>query len=170
MLPLTEKEGEMRVRDYKSGGYDVIWLLDDKRYNKRVVRPAEDYLRKGSAYYMTLRRGLSSEYYDQFEVFAEGARVRKGRRMPIDLRNIRRMPKVSFNEELFPKQIVQLNCARYFAGDRMDRALKNYTLSMQNWRGLEIQFGKPKPRPSKFREWVWTYIGLPYLDLLRRWH
>lgn len=167
---LTEKEGEMRIRDYKSAGYDVIWLLHDKRYNKQVIRPAEDYLRKQSTYYMTLRRGLNSEYYDQFEVFAEGKRVKKGRQMPIDLRKIRRTPKISFNEELFPKQIIQLNCPRYFIGDRTDRALRNYSLSMQNWRGLEIQLGKPKLKVSKWRQWIWTYIGLPYLDILRKWH
>lgn len=166
--PLTEKEAEMRILDYCSIGYDVVWLLDDKRYNKRVVRPAEDYLRRHSTYYMSIRNGLTSECYDQFEIFANGRRVRKGKRRPIDLRNIRRVPKINFNKDLFPKQIIQLECVKYFHGDRMHRALQNHMLTMQNWRALEIHFAKITRKPSKLQRWLHRYIVTPYLAYLER--
>jgi competence protein CoiA len=165
--PMTDKEAEMRIRDYRSQGYEVVWLLDDKRYNKRVIRPAEDYLRRHSTYYLTIRAGLDSECYDQFEVFASGRRVRKGKRLRLDLEKIRRMPKIAFNADLFPKQITQLDCTRYFAGDRLYRAL-TYPQAMPYWRTLEIQLAVEKPTISKFRRWLWRHIGSPYYAFLER--
>jgi len=164
--PLTEKEAEMRIGDYRSAGYEVVWLLDDRRYNKRIARPAEEYLRRRATYYLSIRRRLTSVYYDQFELFREGQRVKKGRPMPIDLRNIRRMPKVHFQEELFPKQIIQLSCVKYFYGDRMHRALQNHRLLMQNWRALEIHLAKASRRPTKLQLWLRRHIAIPYSSLL----
>jgi competence protein CoiA len=160
--PITEVEVEGRMRDYRSIGYDVVWLLDDKRYNKRVLRPAEGLLRSLGAYYICIQQGWSSECYDQFEVFAEGRRAKRGKRMKIDLQKIERTPKKNFNPDLFPKQIVQMNAPTYFHGSRMQRALQGHLLTMQYWRGLEIQLGIAKRRPNRFKIWVVR----PYLALL----
>lgn len=165
--PLTEKEAEMRIRDYRSSGYEVVWLLDDKRYNKRALRPAEEYLRRHSAYYVSIKQGLLSEYYDQFEVFALGQRVRRGKRLRIDLQNSRQTPKIDFDAQHFPKQIVQLKCEKYFLSSRLDRALK-YPQSMLYWRALEIQLAKEKPKINRFRLWLYKIIGRPYRALLDR--
>lgn len=162
--PMTEKEAEGRIRDYQTIGYDVVWLLDDQRYNKRVLRPAEEYLRRQNTYYISIRQGWSSECYDQFEVFSEGRRAKKGKRMKIDLQKIARTPKKPFNPDLFPKQITQLNAPVYFHGSRMQRALQGHLLTMQYWRGLEIQFEVKKRRPSKLKKW----FVKPYLALLNR--
>jgi competence protein CoiA len=158
---LSEKEAEMRIQDYRSIGYETVWLLDDKRYNKRVIRPAEDYLRKRSTYYLSIRRGVS---YDQFEVFSEGRRVKRGKEMPVDLQKICRGPKKSFSEELFPKQIAQLDTHQYFHGDRLFRAHQNHRLTMLRWRTLEIQAIQPKKSTSWFRR----YIAGPYVNFLER--
>ena len=163
--PIAEEEAAARMRDYRGAGYEVVWLLDDRRYNKKLGRPTEEYLRGVSTYYMTIKQGI---VYDQFEVFSEGQRVKKGKRMPIDLRKIRHMPNVSFSEELFPKQIAKMRCARYFVGDRIHRALQNHWLAMQNWRGLEIQHGRAKKKISKWRRWLQRYVIKPYLSRLSR--
>lgn len=162
--PLTEKEAEMRIRDYRSAGYEVVWLLDDKRYNKRVVRPAEDYLRRHSAYYVSIR---NSEYYDQFEIFSSGQRIKKGKRSRIDLQALRPTPKLPFNPELYPKQITDLHTVKYFVGDRTHRALR-YPQSMLYWRALEIQLVQEKRRPNRFVRWLYRTIGAPYLRLLQK--
>ncbi|HSX10614.1 MAG TPA: competence protein CoiA family protein [Chlamydiales bacterium] len=162
--PMTVKEAEMRIRDYHTAGYEVIWLLDDKRYNKRVIRPAEDFLRRHSTYYTSIQQGF---YYDQFEVFASGVRVKKGRRLPIDLQRLRPMPKVQFNEEFYPKQITQLTCAKYFHGDRIHRALL-YPQSMLYWRALEIQLTKEKPKPNRLLVWLYRAFVIPYQALLAK--
>ncbi len=163
---LTEKEAEMRISDYRSTGYEVVWLLDDKRYNRRVARPGEEYLRRHSAYYLSIQRGLNSKYYDQFEIFARGLRVKKGNPMPVDFRKIRLMPRKTFPENLFPKQIIQLSCIKYFHGDRLHRALQNHILTMQNWRALEIHFAKTTP--SKLKQWLRRHIFAPYLAFLEK--
>jgi competence protein CoiA len=117
--PISEKEAEMRTSDYRSIGYEVIWLLDDKHYNRRTLRPAERFLRRHNTYYLHIKQGLSSEYYDQFEVFTEKFRSKKGGRMPLNLQAPRKVPAVEFPEEHFPKQICELNCLRYFKGSRL---------------------------------------------------
>lgn len=171
--PITEKEVEMRTRDYRTKGYEVVWLLDEKRYNKRVLRPAEAYLRSLCTYYVSIKPGLFSEYYDQFEVFSEGKRVKKGHPFLLNLQQVRNAPKISFNKELFPQQILKLNGARYFYGDRLSRALhapKNpyFAAAMQKWRMAEIQLSKITPKTSKLKKFLYRYIGVPYLFLLRQ--
>ncbi|MGB7978150.1 MAG: competence protein CoiA family protein [Chlamydiales bacterium] len=156
---LTDKEGEMRIRDYRSIGYEAVWLLDDKRYNKRTLRPAEEFLRRYSTYFVSVGRGA---IYDQFEIFSRGARIRRGKRMPIDLRKVGRGLNKGFNEERFPKQVVQLAGKRYFYGDRLHRALQNYPLAMLQWRALELQLTQPVRKENK----LWQYVRRRYLFFL----
>lgn len=160
-------EAEMRIRDYRSIGLDIIWLLDDKRYNKRIARPTEEYLRQNSAYYMSIKQGLYSKYYDQFEVFSSGQRVKRGQRLHIDLQKLRQRPKIQFNENCFPQQIAKLHCTKYFLGDRLHRALY-YPLTMQYWRTLEMQLMVKKSKTNRFKHWLFCTIGRPYLLFLER--
>lgn len=157
---LSEKEAEIRMRDYKSQGYDVIWLLDDKRYNKRVCRPAEAFLRTRSAYYISIRR---MEIYDQFEVFFEGKRVRKGRPLPIDLRRIYRAPDTTFCEDRYPQQIVKLQVCRHFYGDRLSKALR-FSTSMLQEKAIEDGWKIRKPHP--ILKWLKKYVADPYVRWL----
>lgn len=163
--PISEKEAEMRIRDYRSIGYDAVWLLDDKRYNRRVIRPAEDFLRKHSTYYLAISK---SKVYDQFEVFSLGRRVKRSKQMPIDLQRIYRRPQKIFSEELFPKQILELNTNRYFRGDRLHRATQNHSLTMLHWRALEIQLAKTPRKSSKFLRWFQRNIARHYVSFLER--
>jgi hypothetical protein len=144
--PMTEKEAEMRIRDYRSIGYEVVWLLDDRRYNRRVLRPAEGFLRRYTTFYLSIKQGLQSECYDQFEVFAGAVRVEKGRRMKVNLLHFWNPSKKIFDEKLFPQQIVQLDCLKCFAGSRLERALKGPPSLLLNWRALEIHIGKTLPK------------------------
>lgn len=162
---LTEKEAAERIRDYQSMGYRTVWLLDDKRYNKRLIRPAEEYLRKQGAYYLSIR---SSECYDQFEIFLEGRRIKKGKQMRVNLQKMYRRSKKNFDSELFPKQILELDSSQYFHGDRLFRAHQNQTLTMLRWRGLEIQAGTEELPSSRYKEWFRRHLIRPYLHFLER--
>jgi competence protein CoiA len=166
--PISPKEAEMRIRDYRCIGYEVIWLLDDKRYNKKVIRPAEALLRAHGGYYLSLRQGLNSDYYDQFELFANGKRIRRSKKILLDLKNIRNKPNVSFPEAQFPKQVIELNCKKYFCNDRTDKALRNQQLLMQNWRALEIHFAKTRKKSFRFKKWLFLFLLSPYQELLRK--
>ena len=83
--PISEKEVAQRILDYRSLGYEVIWLLDDRRYNRSPPHPAEEFLLPlGQVYYISIRSGLYSEYYRKLQ----------GKRLRVDLQNIQNLPKM----------------------------------------------------------------------------
>ncbi|MBX7067135.1 MAG: hypothetical protein K1X28_07885 [Parachlamydiales bacterium] len=155
---ITKVEADSRIRDYKTKGYDVVWLMDDRRYNKRISRPAEEYLRTLSAYYLSIE---SMEVYDQFEIFSDGKRVRKGRPFPVDLTKVFKRGENEFSPELYPKQIIRLNLERYFYGDRMSRALR-FPEEMLREKEIEKNFRKP----SRLFVWLKKYLLEPYVRWL----
>lgn len=153
---MTEKEAEMRVRDYLSLGYDVVWLLDDRRYNKKTLKPAEEFLRTQNTYFLSLKR---LEVYDQFEVLMEGVRVRKGKALILDLCKVRKRPETTFVEKCTPRQILQLRCARIFWGDRLSLVLR-FPDRMEREKRIEEEALK-----GRKRSWLQWLIG-PYLKWL----
>lgn len=163
---ITEKEAQMRIHDYLSIGYDVVWLLDDKRYNKRVLRPAEEFLRSRSAYFLSIGE---MAVYDQFEGFSEGRRVWKGKSLPVDLRQVRNALKTEFCKELYPKQIVPLRVNRHFYGDRLSRALQ-FPQVIYPAQGIPSVINKlarvSLKKQSRLILWFKKYIGRPYLRWL----
>lgn len=166
------KEVELRVKDYESLGYSVVWLLDDKRYNKQILRPAESHLRTLSCYYLSIRRELNLEIYDQFEIFAHNRRVKKGKRMPIDLTQPVRPSNLNWPEEWVPSQILSLPRTHYFLGDRIHRALlaKNQShaiVSLLHWRALEMRVSKQEAQSNKIRTFFSDYFLKPYRMLLQ---
>jgi competence protein CoiA len=158
--PISQKEAEMRNLDYRSIGYETVWLLDDKRYNQRFINPAEEYLRKSGAYYLSIRQNLC---YDQFEVALNGRRIRKSKKLPVRLTNIFRFANKSFPESEFPKQITELKSTQYFRGDRMDRALHNQSAAMLYWRALEREVIEIKQTPL---DWIRRLFIQSYLNRL----
>jgi len=60
--PITIYEAERRRRDYWSEGFDLVWLLDDRLFNRKTLRVAEEPLRKRAGYFISLRRAV---VYDQ---------------------------------------------------------------------------------------------------------
>ena len=66
LSPLTKEEALRRERDYASIGYEVVWLLGDKTFNRRKGKEAEIQIRKKTSYYISLKTG---QIYDQIEHF-----------------------------------------------------------------------------------------------------
>jgi competence protein CoiA len=166
--PLSEIEARSRIRDYGSLGYDVIWLLDDRRFNKRAVPPVEQFLRTHSTYYISFQRGLQSLYYDQFEVLFNGRRLKKGRPMLLNLQNIRKFTKNFLPQTTMPEQILALSLNRHIQGDRVSRALQNHFLTMQRWRDLEIKLQKSPKKPNRLLLWLKGRLLAPYERFLER--
>lgn len=157
---MTEKEASMRNADYRSLGYDVVWLLDDRRYNKKNLKAAEEFLRTQNAYFLSLKR---MEVYDQFEVFIEKRRVRKGKALLLDLFKVRKAPKIEFEEKHTPRQILRLKCARFFYGDRLSLALR-FPDRMQREKAIEEEVLRKDKR--SWLDWPKTHLLLPYLKWL----
>ncbi len=69
------------MHDYLKAGYQVVWILDDRIFNRRIVRPAEKSMRQTTCYFATIRGLQFPIFYDQFEIFSREKRVKKGERL-----------------------------------------------------------------------------------------
>jgi len=74
-ISLTEVQE--RTRDYRSLGWQLIWILSDKRFNRRRVNAAEHYLREQPCYFASWNK-TRTLIYDQWEIFSEFVRIYKG--------------------------------------------------------------------------------------------
>jgi competence protein CoiA len=163
-------EAEARIRDYASEGYQVIWLLDDRIFNRRKGLAVEIFLRKTPAYYLHVRRGLTSLYYDQFEVFGKEQRRKKGKKLPIDLLSPRKLPSRDWQLSgvRFPRQVLdRAQRELYFQGDRLYKALQAFrfasaALSMEYWHNLEKIFAKRPKRANRIKIFFRYYLLDPY--------
>jgi competence protein CoiA len=167
--PMTPFEAEHRIKDYRSLGYEIVWLLDDKRYNKRILRPTEELLRTHCCYYVSIRQ---DKIYDQMEILHSGLRAKKGNKFQVDVRRPSLPPKLT---DPIPKQIENLipNCPHHFPGDRLSRAASaafnpNMAATLEYWRLLEIQYEKNGKKPSAIAEWSNRNVVVPYDQLFQQ--
>jgi competence protein CoiA len=169
---IYEGEAASRIKEYRNAGYEIAWILDDRIFNKRRLRPAEKFLRSHLAYFASLQRSSPSYIYDQFEIFHDEQRIKKGREMRINLQHLHPLPPIQWPAEL-PSQIENRipNSRWYCEKDLIHRTLlsrryPSYRLSLQNWRSLEIQLKKARRRPSWLHRFFVHFIRNPYLALL----
>lgn len=79
--PLSREELQARMQDYGKCGYQVIWILHDKRYNQWRVSRIEQAL-EGVPYYFTNIDGKGNGIiYDQWDHIEKG--IRKGVLSPL---------------------------------------------------------------------------------------
>jgi competence protein CoiA len=163
---LSPKEAEDRMEDYKTAGYQVVWILDDRIFNQRILRPAEQFLRLTSCYYATLRKEAPI-FYDQFEILTRQTRIKRGRHLNVQIQKPYRIPSFSWEEDRFPSQIHQktANTNLYFQGDLIHRALLSETVpalafSMQNLVALERMSAKTVRREASLFKKIITKLVL----------
>lgn len=139
-------ETEKRRKDYAQEGYHLVWLLDDRLFNKKKLRIAEDLLRKKAGYFISFGKAL---VYDQFEVIDEGTRLSKGPPLITDLSEPLRLPSI-----LPPLQQLKERSA-LFRGDLLDRSLQSgaYLQRLAEHERFLLK------RPSK-PYWNWMKRGL----------
>lgn len=68
--PITKKEVEARNRDYGSIGYQVVWILHEKRFFRRQVSAAEVWLQEHPHYYTSFDSEGVGEIYDQLHLIS----------------------------------------------------------------------------------------------------
>jgi competence protein CoiA len=169
---LSAKEAEHRMKDYKTAGYQVVWILDDRIFNRRRVRAVEKLIRLTPCYYATLRRE-TPVFYDQFEIFYLETRIKKGHSLKVRIDRPYILPSFSWEEERFPSQILKktANANLYFQGDLIHRALLSeiipaFAFSMENFRALErMSEAQAKREASVFKK-IFTKLVLEPLGLL----
>lgn len=74
-----------RSQDYKSLGYEIIWILHDKRYNQKKITSAEEFLSSRLHYFTDINAAGEGVIYDQFSVLDKGLRLNRLKPLPIDL-------------------------------------------------------------------------------------
>lgn len=153
--PITPSEVERRKRDYAREGYDLVWLLDERLFNKKRLRIAEENLRRQSAYYFSLSRAC---VYDQFEVIAENLRLMRGPPLSIDLTR----PHPTQGRNLPLRQLQERQSPWYFPGDLYDRSIRN-RYYLQRLAEKEKELLAPFKRDPLFWLKKGFYIALEYL-------
>ena len=157
--PIGIKEVEERIKDYAREGYELVWLLDNRLYNRRILRSAETLLRQHACYYFSLSK---TTIFDQFEVLSDTSRLAKGPPLPVDL-----FQPVFFPSSLPPiltRQLKNRQAGRFFAGDLFDRSLR-HTVYLERLIEHEamILSRQPIERKMSFKVKKYFYIGLEYL-------
>ncbi|MBI3211908.1 MAG: hypothetical protein HYZ47_04405, partial [Simkania negevensis] len=80
--PISMQEVRNRSRDYKSLGLHLVWILDEREFNKKNLSAGEEEMRKEPSYYVSPSRKL---LYDQFEIFHGPRRLFKATPLPIQI-------------------------------------------------------------------------------------
>jgi len=169
---LDISEARKRVVDYGKIGYHVVWLLDDRIFNRRSVRPAEEFLRMQTCYFFSFQRSGFSYFYDQMEIIMERKRLRKGPPFKINLSKPRVKPFLEWPPDL-PSQIQErtIRTDRYFQGDLIHLAIQaaihpSIVCIFERWRKLEIELLHSNKPPGWIAAFVERFIARPYLQTL----
>lgn len=80
---ITLQEVRARQKAYAKTGYQLIWILHDKTFNKRILTEVEEYLRHFPCYYTNIEAGGRGFIYDQHAVYSNVKRLYIGRKCPI---------------------------------------------------------------------------------------
>lgn len=118
--PISITEVEKRNRDYGLLGYQVVWILHDKRFNKRRLSPAENYLSSHPHYYTNIDHQGKGMIYDQYAHDENFLRKRKLPSLPVDIASpIRSLAAKQFPRHILKKREKEWQLA--FAGDLYDK-------------------------------------------------
>lgn len=169
--PISAQEIEARNRDYCSIGYQVVWILHDKRFNQWRLSAAENYLKQFPHYYTNIDAEGEGIVYDQYSLISRG--IRKGHLRPLA---------ISVNQPFFPKpaEWEKINAKipgvlleriehwpLFFSGDLLSRFLadSNDVLETEYWSEiLDMEaMAEPKLEETSFcRELFKKFIAKPY--------
>lgn len=118
--PISVTEARERSKDYESLGFQIIWILHDRRFNKRTLSAAEEFLRQKMCYFTNMDHEKRGLIYDQFEILQNGKRVFRGSPLRIDLQT----PKKNNSTTLDLPSIIQKRLEKhsiFHHGDLVDR-------------------------------------------------
>lgn len=82
--PISKNEVKERLFDYKSIGYDVVWILHDKTFNQKRPSSAEIFLKNSAHYYSSINLEGKGHIYDQLSHIKWGYFSAKSAPQPID--------------------------------------------------------------------------------------
>ena len=90
--PISLEEAQNRCRDYEKLGLIPIWVLHDRRFNKRSLSAAENFLRQRLCFFTNIDEEGKGLIYDQQELIVGYKRVSRGPPLKVDLQNPKKLP------------------------------------------------------------------------------
>lgn len=144
--PISLKEAKDRSLDYMKAGYTPVWILHDKKFNKRRLSLAEAYLRKQLPTFFT----NGGEVYDQFDICQNRNRLLRGPKLTVDLR----MPKRNFsaNNNSFSR-----SWPLYFHGDFLHLVKTEGASHLAHLKKIEKRILR-KHRRTWWKKWSKIFI------------
>lgn len=131
--PISSSEVKERNQDYGKLGYQVVWLLHQKTFNKKKMSAAEVFLDRCPHYFTDINAKGEGHIYDQFEVIKHPIRLFRGVPLSIKLSSPLVL-RTSFNlKNTIPKNLTERieTWPIYFAGDLLDCILRGEETALQ---------------------------------------
>lgn len=158
--PITLQEAEKRCSDYRSEGWELIWILSDRRFNRRKLSAAESYLRDQTCYFSHWPR---KEIYDQFEIVRGFRRLYRGPKIQInpvmtEMHDAGDVPVFSLPSSLKKRW---MSWRMRTKGDLLSKACSE---ELKMFRAIEERLA-PKQPPFQSLPW-WILLKKCYLHLL----
>lgn len=140
--PIDPEEIIARNRDYQSIGFETIWILHDKRYNKWRHSLAEKALVNRPRYFTNLNQNGKGCIYDQFEMIQNGLRKVRLPPLPVNLS----MPfSANASHSLALREAKKRLSWRWaFKGDLLDLCLQDFQTNYLKCAELEERKGMEK--------------------------
>lgn len=121
--PISQDEVLSRISDYRSVGWEVVWILHDDRYNKKQLSPAEKVLHSFPHYFSNINARGEGIIYDQFSHHFRWRRIFRLPPLKVDLSQVQR--------DIVSPDVFSLKCLQeraknwplFFEGDLMNRFL-----------------------------------------------
>lgn len=165
--PISAEEVLARNRDYQQLGWQVVWILHDRRYNQVRLSAAELALRSSPHYFTNMDQLGVGIIYDQFDICDKGLRLGRLSPLPIDIREKEALD--FLQKQFFPLAVLQQRMSAWnlsFAGDLMS-AFVNHPHSDYWQQAIKIEkLFYTSHKPFKWRHipakiWQWG-VARPY--------
>lgn len=144
--PMRRDEMEARVKDYRSLGYQIVWILHDKHYNKWRLSALEMGLKHIPHYFTNITADGSGCIYDQWQWIDAGRRKSALSALPIDLSAPYRHPQPPRNWPLgFQGDLLSLDLKHPYSLKALEKAkefkqTKNKLVFFSTIRKLAISY------------------------------
>lgn len=168
--PISAKEVQQRNTDYKKLGWDVVWILHDRRYNRKRITAAEQLLRSSTHYFTNINRDGEGIIYDQFDIIQKGLRLHQMESLPVQLNSIKKT-----HSQVPLGKLRLINYRLYvwsfsFKGDLIDLNGRNEESSyLQTALTIENRFNESPPSVKEekigkelFKNFLYRYVIRPY--------
>jgi len=164
--PISLEEITKRTFDYESIGWTVVWILHEKRYNRRFLSAAEAFLIERDVYYTSYDEQGAGKIYDQFSLIQGDRRLFQGVKLPISLVSPYFPKDLALNAE-WPSTVRKTFFSKRlgFQGDLIDRICQSSGGDWQPMKQLEANYLKSLVRARPIKDAL-LWLKNVYLSLL----